>query len=359
MTKKQKKVLYRILISAALLVALALLPLDRLPYSALLRFIFYMIPYLVIGYDVLKKAVKGILKRQVFDENFLMAVATVGAVLLGDYKEGVAVMLFYQIGELFQSYAVGKSRKNISELMDIRPDYAMLEVGGSLEQVDPDEVPVGSVIVVKPGEKIPIDGIIIEGSASLNTSALTGESLPREVAAGDEVISGCINMSGLLRIQTPRGFGESTVSKILELVENSSSKKAKAENLTNIKFLDCAAEYLPSYLPAHSIGLIFLNFSCPYPKKSHACHRLTADRFLGIYKELMTDDAAIFQKTDNMHFFEFSLESFSKNGFELSNISLDLHNSDFEGNIVTEYEARFSSQGFPIYRVEARLKKDN
>lgn len=255
MTKKQKKVLYRILISAALLVALALLPLDRLPYTALLRFVLYMIPYLVIGYDVLKKAVKGILKRQVFDENFLMAVATVGAVLLGDYKEGVAVMLFYQIGELFQSYAVGKSRKNISELMDIRPDYAMLEVGGSLEQVDPDEVPVGSVIVVKPGEKIPIDGIIIEGSASLNTSALTGESLPREVAAGDEVISGCINMSGLLRIQTTREFGESTVSKILELVENASSRKSKSE-----QFISKFARY---YTPAVCYAALALAFLPP------------------------------------------------------------------------------------------------
>ena len=255
MTKKQKKVLYRILISAALLVALALLPLDRLPYTALLRFVLYMIPYLVIGYDVLKKAVKGILKRQVFDEHFLMAVATVGAVLLGDYKEGVAVMLFYQIGELFQSYAVGKSRKNISELMDIRPDYAMLEVGGSLEQVDPDEVPVGSVIVVKPGEKIPIDGIIIEGSASLNTSALTGESLPREVAAGDEVISGCINMSGLLRIQTTREFGESTVSKILELVENASSRKSKSE-----QFISKFARY---YTPAVCYAALALAFLPP------------------------------------------------------------------------------------------------
>ena len=255
MTKKQKKVLYRILISAALLVALALLPLDRLPYTALLRFVLYMIPYLVIGYDVLKKAVKGILKRQVFDENFLMAVATVGAVLLGDYKEGVAVMLFYQIGELFQSYAVGKSRKNISELMDIRPDYAMLEVAGSLEQVDPDEVPVGSVIVVKPGEKIPIDGIIIEGSASLNTGALTGESLPREVAAGDEVISGCINMSGLLRIQTTREFGESTVSKILELVENASSRKSKSE-----QFISKFARY---YTPAVCYAALALAFLPP------------------------------------------------------------------------------------------------
>ena len=255
MTKKQKKVLYRILISAALLVLLALLPLDRLPYTTLFRFALYMVPYLVIGYDVLKKAVKGILKRQVFDENFLMAVATVGAVLLGDYQEGVAVMLFYQIGELFQSYAVGKSRKNISELMDIRPDYAMLEVDGSLEQVDPEEVPVGSVIVVKPGEKIPIDGIIIEGSASLNTSALTGESLPREVAAGDEVISGCINMSGLLKIRTTREFGESTVSKILELVENASSRKSRSE-----QFISKFARY---YTPAVCYAALALAFLPP------------------------------------------------------------------------------------------------
>ena len=189
-----------------------------------------MLPYLVIGYDILKKAVKGILNRQVFDENFLMAVATIGAIALGDYKEGVAVMLFYQIGELFQSYAVGKSRRNISELMDIRPDYANVEQDGELVQVDPDEVEIGTVILVKPGEKIPIDGIVVEGASSLNTSALTGESLPREAKEGDEVISGCINMTGLLKIRTTKEFGESTVSKILELMENSSSHKSRSES---------------------------------------------------------------------------------------------------------------------------------
>ena len=211
MTKKQKKVLIRIIVAAVLIIAFSFLPLE-----GYIRFICYMVPYLVIGYDVLRKAIKGILNRQVFDENFLMAVATVGAIALGDYKEGVSVMLFYQIGELFQSYAVGKSRRNISELMDIRPDYANVEKDGELEQVDPDEVEVGTVIVVQPGEKVPIDGVITEGSSTLNTSALTGESLPREAKAGDEVISGCINMTGLLKIQTTREFGESTVSKILE-----------------------------------------------------------------------------------------------------------------------------------------------
>ena len=209
-----------------------------------------MVPYLVIGYDVLRKAFKGILNRQVFDENFLMAVATVGAIALGDYKEGVSVMLFYQIGELFQSYAVGKSRRNISDLMDIRPDYANVEKDGELEQVDPDEVEVGTVIVVQPGEKVPIDGVITEGSSTLNTSALTGESLPREAKAGDEVISGCINMTGLLKIQTTREFGESTVSKILELVENSSSRKSRSEN-----FISKFARY---YTPAVCYGALAL-----------------------------------------------------------------------------------------------------
>lgn len=209
-----------------------------------------MIPYLIIGYDILQKAGKGILNRQVFDENFLMAVATVGAIVLGEYVEGVAVMLFYQIGELFQSYAVGKSRKNISELMDIRPDYANIEVDGELTEVDPDEVEVGSVIVVKPGEKVPIDGVIVEGHSSLNTSALTGESLPREVAEGEEVISGSINMTGLLRIQTTREFGESTVSKILDLVENASSKKSRSEN-----FITKFAKY---YTPAVCYGALAL-----------------------------------------------------------------------------------------------------
>ena len=245
MTKKQKKVLIRIIIAAVLIIAFSFLPLE-----GYIRFICYMVPYLVNGYDVLRKAIKGILNRQVFDENFLMAVATVGAIALGDYKEGVSVMLFYQIGELFQSYAVGKSRRNISELMDIRPDYANVEKDGELEQVDPDEVEVGTVIVVQPGEKVPIDGVITEGSSTLNTSALTGESLPREAKAGDEVISGCINMTGLLKIQTTREFGESTVSKILELVENSSSRKSRSEN-----FISKFARY---YTPAVCYGALAL-----------------------------------------------------------------------------------------------------
>lgn len=225
MNKKQKKMLIRVIVASVLLVVLSMLPLEGYLRAAL-----FLIPYFVIGYDILRKAWKGIRNRQVFDENFLMAVATVGAICLGDFKEGTAVMLFYQIGELFQSYAVGKSRRNISELMDIRPDYANVERDGNLEQVDPDEVEVGSVIVVQPGEKVPIDGIIIEGSTTLNTSALTGESLPREAKEGDEIISGCINMSGVLKIRTTREFGESTVSKILDLVENSSSRKSRSEN---------------------------------------------------------------------------------------------------------------------------------
>ena len=237
MNKKQKKVLVRILLSAVLMIVFALLPIE-----GLLQFGLFMIPYLIIGYDILKKAFKGILNKQVFDENFLMAVATVGAIGLGDYKEGVAVMLFYQIGELFQSSAVGKSRRNISELMDIRPDYANMEKDGVVSKVDPDEVEIGSVIVVGPGEKVPIDGTVIEGNATLNTSALTGESLPRKVAEGDEVISGCINMTGVLKIRTTKEFGESTVSKILELVENSSSKKSRSEN-----FISKFARY---YTPA-------------------------------------------------------------------------------------------------------------
>ena len=225
MNKKQKKMLTRILIAAIMVVALSLVPVQ-----GYLRAVLYMIPYLVIGYDILLKAWKGIRNRQVFDENFLMAVATVGAICLGDFKEGTAVMLFYQIGELFQSYAVGKSRRNISELMDIRPDYANVERNGSLEKVDPDEVEIGSIIVVQPGEKVPIDGIITEGKTTLNTSALTGESLPRDAKEGDEIISGCINMTGVLKIRTTREFGESTVSKILDLVENSSSRKSRSEN---------------------------------------------------------------------------------------------------------------------------------
>lgn len=225
MNKKQKKMLNRVIVASVLVVVLSMLPLE-----GYLRAVLFLIPYFVIGYDILRKAWKGIRNRQVFDENFLMAVATVGAICLGDFKEGTAVMLFYQIGELFQSYAVGKSRRNISELMDIRPDYANVERDGNLEQVDPDEVEVGSVIVVQPGEKVPIDGIIIEGSTTLNTSALTGESLPREAKEGDEIISGCINMSGVLKIRTTKKFGESTVSKILDLVENSSSRKSRSEN---------------------------------------------------------------------------------------------------------------------------------
>lgn len=225
MNKKQKKILTRILIAAIMVAALSLVPVQ-----GYLRAVLYMIPYLVIGYDILLKAWKGIRNRQVFDENFLMAVATVGAICLGDFKEGTAVMLFYQIGELFQSYAVGRSRRNISELMDIRPDYANVERNGSLEKVDPDEVEIGSIIVVQPGEKVPIDGIITEGKTTLNTSALTGESLPRDAKEGDEIISGCINMTGVLKIRTTREFGESTVSKILDLVENSSSRKSRSEN---------------------------------------------------------------------------------------------------------------------------------
>lgn len=225
MNKKQKKVIVRIVITTVLIIALKFLRVE-----GFLAFVLYMIPYLVIGYDILKKAWKGILNKQVFDENFLMAVATVGAILLGEYVEGTAVMLFYQIGELFQSYAVGKSRRNISELMDIRPDYANIENEGKLERVDPDEVEIGTIIVVQPGEKIPIDGVIEEGSSSLNTSALTGESVPVEVQAGSEVISGCINLNGLLKIRTTKEFGESTASKILDLVENASSKKSRSEN---------------------------------------------------------------------------------------------------------------------------------
>lgn len=226
MTKKQKKALIRIIIAVALVGVISLLPVG-----GYIRFALFMIPYLVIGYDILRKAVKGIMNRQVFDENFLMAVATIGAIALGDYTEGVAVMIFYQIGELFQSYAVGKSRRNISELMDIRPDYANVEnKNGELEQVDPDEVEVGSVIVVQPGEKVPIDGVVLEGKSTLNTSALTGESLPREAAVDDEIVSGCINMTGVLRIRTTKEFGESTVSKILDMVENASSRKSRSEN---------------------------------------------------------------------------------------------------------------------------------
>ena len=251
MNRKQKKMLARILTAAAMLIALKLIPV-----TGVLQLALYLVAYLVIGYDILKKAWRGILNRQVFDENFLMAVATVGAFALaivsrsGDYVEAIAVMLFYQIGELFQSYAVGKSRRNISALMDIRPDYANIERNGQLEKVDPDEVEIGSVIVVQPGEKVPLDGVILSGASSLNTSALTGESLPRDAKAGDEVISGCINMTGVLRIQTTKAFGESTVSKILELVEDSSSHKSKSENFIS--------KFARVYTPAVCYGALAL-----------------------------------------------------------------------------------------------------
>ena len=251
MNRKQKKMLARILTAAAMLIALKLIPV-----TGVLQLALYLVAYLVIGYDILKKAWRGILNRQVFDENFLMAVATVGAFALaivsrsGDYVEAIAVMLFYQIGELFQSYAVGKSRRNISALMDIRPDYTNIERDGQLEKVDPDEVEIGSVIVVQPGEKVPLDGVILSGASSLNTSALTGESLPRDAKAGDEVISGCINMTGVLRIQTTKAFGESTVSKILELVEDSSSHKSKSENFIS--------KFARVYTPAVCYGALAL-----------------------------------------------------------------------------------------------------
>ncbi len=246
MNRKQKKVLIRIIAAAVLMIGLVILPIQN-PY---LRLILFMIPYLVIGYDILRKAFLGVIHGEVFDENFLMAVATVGAILLGEYTEGVAVMLFYQIGELFQSYAVGKSRGNIAKLMDIRPDYANIEVDGHIEQVDPDEVEIGTLITIQPGEKVPIDGVIEEGEASLNTSALTGESLPRQVCKGDEVVSGSVNMSGLLKVRTTKAFGESTVSKILELVENSSMKKSRSEN-----FITRFARY---YTPAVCYGALAL-----------------------------------------------------------------------------------------------------
>lgn len=254
MNKKQKKVLWRIIISAVLVIALTVI-FKFIEANIWVQAVLYMIPYAVIGYDILKKAVKGIFKGQIFDENFLMAVATVGAIGLGDFREGVAVMLFYQIGELFQSVAVGKSRKNITELMDIRPDYANIEVDGKLTQVDPDDVEIGSVIIVNPGEKIPIDGVILSGSTTLDTSALTGESVPRSAKENDEVISGCINLSGEIKVRTTKEFGESTVSKILDLVENSSMKKSKSEN-----FITKFAKY---YTPAVCIGALVLAFVPP------------------------------------------------------------------------------------------------
>lgn len=298
MTKKQKRMLSRILIAAAMLLILQLIPAKTFylidgylfPSSGRwVRFALYLIDYFVIGYDILRKAIKGILNRQVFDENFLMAVATVGAMALaiyenGDYLEAIAVMLFYQIGEWFQSYAVGKSRRNISELMDIRPDYANIEINDKLEQVDPDEVEIGSVIVVQPGEKVPIDGIVIEGNSSLNTGALTGESLPRDINVGDEIISGCINMTGVLKIKTTKEFGESTASKILDLVENASSRKSKSENFISkfakvytpaVCYSALALAILPPIIRAAAMGLqadwgiwiyralTFLVISCP------------------------------------------------------------------------------------------------
>ena len=256
MTKKQKKMLIRILITAVMLIALKFIPITGIP-----QLIAYLAAYLVIGYDILKKAGKGVLNGRAFDENFLMALATLGAFGLaiwtksGDYVEGIAVMLFYQIGELFQSYAVGKSRRNISALMDIRPDYANIEQDGQLTQVDPDEVEVGSIIVVQPGEKVPLDGVIVEGSASLNTSALTGESMPRDVRAGDEIISGCIDMSGVLKIRTTKAFGESTVSKILDLVENASSRKSRSEAFIS--------RFAKIYTPAVCIAALALAILAP------------------------------------------------------------------------------------------------
>ena len=285
MSKKQKKMLVRIIAAAVLLIVL-----NFIPATGIVRFILYLVPYLVIGYDILLKALKGIKNRQVFDENFLMAVATVGAIALalydrsGDYTEAVAVMLFYQVGEWFQSYAVGKSRRNISELMDIRPDYANVERDGRLEKVDPDEVEIGSMIVVQPGEKVPIDGIIIEGSSSLNTSALTGESLPWDAKAGDEIISGCINMTGVLKIRTTKEFGESTVSRILDLVENASSRKSRSEDFISkfarvytpaVCYAALALAFLPPLVRMFALGLpadwgtwiyralTFLVISCP------------------------------------------------------------------------------------------------
>lgn len=249
MSKKQKKVLIRIIISSVLLVALMITS-KLVQFNKWVEFVLYLAPYLIIGYDILKKAIKGIAKGQVFDENFLMAVATIGAVALGDFAEGAAVMLFYQIGELFQSVAVGKSRRNITSLMDIRPDYANVEVDGKLEKVDPDDVKIGTDIIVNPGEKVPIDGVVVSGESTLNTSALTGESVPRSVKSGDEIISGCINLTGVLRIKTSKEFGDSTVSKILDLVENSSMKKSKSEN-----FITKFARY---YTPAVCGGALVL-----------------------------------------------------------------------------------------------------
>lgn len=271
MTKKQKKVLIRIIISIIFVIIILFLPVE-----GYVRFGLFLIPYLIIGYDILKKAFKGILNRQVFDENFLMAAATIGAIALGEYIEGVAVMLFYQIGELFQSYAVGKSRRNIGALMDIRPDYAGILEDGVIKKVDPDEVSVGSIIVVQPGEKCPIDGIVTEGTSTLNTSALTGESILRDIKEGDEIISGCINMTGVLKVRTTKEFGESTVSKILDLVENSSSKKSKSEN-----FISKFARF---YTPIVCLGAVLLAFIPPFVR---LCFMGLAPQFdIWIYRAL-------------------------------------------------------------------------
>lgn len=275
MNRKQKKVLIRIIIASILMIGISVLT-GLVPMNRWAEALLFMIPYLVIGYDILRKAGKGILNRQVFDENFLMAIATIGAIVLGEYREGVAVMLFYQIGELFQSYAVGKSRRNISELMDIRPDYANIEKDGQLEKVDPDEVEIGTLIVVQPGEKVPIDGVVVKGNSALNTSALTGESIPREVTAGEEIISGCINLSGLLKIRTTKEFGESTVSKILDLVENASSKKSRSEN-----FISRFARY---YTPAVCYGALALAILPPLVRM--LILGLTAEWGVWIYRAL-------------------------------------------------------------------------
>ena len=283
MTKKQRIMLARILITAFMVITLKFIPI-----TGILQMVLYLTAYLVIGYDILKKAGKGILNRQIFDENFLMAIATVGAFSLaiyeqsGDYVEAIAVMLFYQIGELFQSYAVGKSRRSISELMDIRPDYANVERNGTLEKVDPDEVEIGSIIVVQPGEKVPIDGTVVAGTSSLNTAALTGESLPRDANVGDDIISGCINMTGVLKIQTTKEFGESTVSKILDLVENASSRKSKSE--------DFIAKFSRIYTPAVCAAALLLALIPPLAQSAVSHHlralkikRLVVGRRVGKY----------------------------------------------------------------------------
>ena len=319
MTKKQKKMLARILVCAVMLIALQFLPITGIP-----RFALYLAAYLVIGFDILKKAAKGIGNGRVFDENFLMAVATIGAFALaiyeksGDYNEAIAVMLFYQIGELFQSYAVGKSRKNISALMDIRPDYANIEVDGKLEKVDPDEVAVGSVIVVQPGEKVPLDGVIIDGASTLNTSALTGESLPRDAKTGDEIISGCINMTGVLKVRTTKEFGESTVSKILELVENSSSRKSRSEDFI-AKF---ARIYTPAVCYSALVVSIPLSFFAGLGGASKEGVLIKGSNYLETLSQVKT---VVFDKTGTL----------TKGVFEVSAV----HHSPMEQEKLLEYAA--------------------